>query len=63
MSKRSYKFDIVAEDGDTLESRDRRCYAATAPYYAEKLLARNPRAAAVFAVERRGHAAHAIYRS
>lgn len=62
MSKRRYRFEIADDDGETIETRECRCYAAQAPAFAARLLARAPKAAAVFAVECEGRLRHAAYR-
>lgn len=63
MAKRRYRFDIMAASGETIDSRERKCFTASAPGFASNLLEKEPHAAAVFAFEHGGRAAYAVYRA
>lgn len=62
MTKSSYRFELVDEDGAEVKRLSEECTNIDAYDRAARLLSETPEAAAAFGYEEQGHAVHAAYR-
>lgn len=62
MTKSTYLFEILDNDGKAVKKFSQRCTNLSAQERAEALLEKTPEAAAVISAEAHGHAVHAAYR-
>lgn len=63
MTRKAFEFSVTDADGEILKTFSRRCYRASAPNLASRILTRVPCAAAVYAFEKRGAAVFSAYRT